>query len=850
MPKNRAQKIASNVKNRIGSNKSTGLKGLRLIYNQLEKSAREKKPKTELIPAKYKQLSAKELYEEFLKVNPDIKGMMATGYGSSGWQLSLTFYMDFGNFALPEVFKVPVEATATGSYKNFAMLIIHRSMPRNLPALPPDDTTPEPAPNPGTGTTPANDTASPVVVRPIWNTDKPVCFMAMFGQSWGVKVSASASFYFYKEPSDLWSGKKELQPKIEKGKYLAFMELPLALSGGATLAVGMELQTLKAVDRNPGWYPGGEDETLQNDFAKVLGEKSKNVLKKDINRWIARFSSSLYSIIVWGVPPEDDKEKQLMIKEFFEFQEKSLSKARKKADADAGPPEKEKLSTRIANTVKLMGKTVGKTTALLSPFVYFVELLNSKTTSTKELGKHLEKFIELIPTNQQVNSYFQTKYPTPNAQQISDKENIIKGLQEMKTQMESFKARLTNLKDLEKSGERNKIPKKKGSISLDNQTKFLSYIKMISSAADVGLGASAEYGAGLATGGIKGKVKFTGYRYQTFSPNSIRKPLVYTQDTVINYMSLDLNVTNAIQWAGSSDEYSKSLIGEKRSFCGMTYESVCAYWIYPFELNASTPIYAEKGSGISFGASAFSNELANCAKELVNNNGTPNEYKGVVQSLAAYLRVPESVMCKFLNSRYLAQLNVKALKGVKGLLVESSFSFPNRTTLTAKSKSKNFKQDDPANPGTKITTTENVVVLNRMLNIIQTQKKDSDQQKVADFKDKLKVNVTEAAWNTNCAEYLDALRIRLRMADDTESEVAFKIGPNIVGPSSGITLSKIENAGEEGILDLYVVRFNNGEGSQTSRANYSEGAQSYPTSANPPENFNEDFVPPVALLHQ
>ncbi|KAA3637229.1 MAG: hypothetical protein DWQ02_07045, partial [Bacteroidetes bacterium] len=114
----------------------------------------------------------------------------------------------------------------------------------------------------------------------------------------------------------------------------------------------------------------------------------------------------------------------------------------------------------------------------------------------------------------------------------------------------------------------------------------------------------------------------------------------------------------------------------------------------------------------------------------------------------------------------------------------------------------------------------------------------------------LNTSTTANAWDTNCAPYLNALRIRMRMADDTESSVAFKIGPNVIGPSSGITLSKIEEAGQEGILDLYVVRFNNGNGTTTGRENYAEGAQSFQAGANTDPGPNENDVPPVALLHQ
>lgn len=825
----------------MANGKDTGLKGLRLIYNQLERSAREKKPKTELIPAKYARLSADDLYDQFLKVRPDAKGLMASGYGSSGWQLQLNFYMDFGNYWLPGVFKIPVDINLAGSVSDYAMLLIHRSMPRNLPAPPnADDGAVLNNGNDESGGAAAAVAPAPVAVQPLWTTTNPVCFMAMFGKSYTFKVDGKVSIFWYKEPSDLWSGKKELESGKENNKYVAFIELPYAISGGASLNAGYTYQTMKLVDRSPGWYDNGTAQGLRTDFLKVLGDKSKTVLKQDIIKWIARFSGGIYPFLYNYLWIEDKNTEVDLVKDFIDLQQKVLDKERQ-----ATPDHT--LSNRIKKT--LVNKTKGllKTITLFEPVTYLTELAGAKSTSTDELLKTLTDLSQLMPKVNEITAYYNAKFPTPTPQQIADREAIEKGVKEMRDQIGVFKNRLLKIKTAEQAGERNKIPTKEGSIALGVKTKFLCYLKMASHAVDAELGINCEYGAGLFTPlGLKGQLKHTAYRYQTFATNAKLKPLIYTQDTHITYRQAKFKAANGFQWAGAEDEYAKPFLGKNMKVNAMSYRSVNAYWLYPYALPANGKVQAEKGSGVSFGVTILTEELVKCSAQLIVNKGYPGSYKRMISMLAEYLYITEDILIAFLRSPNVALLSVKNAQGREALLLESNFAFSDGLLLNVKSQNKKIEKESINTEVIRVRSMLDFLDPNNPLQYINPT--ESSQPDIASFIKKLGAESTREA---SCAQHLNSLRIRVRMADDNESEVPFKLGPNLFVQTTGITLSKIEKAGEEGILDIYVVRFNpSAEGASTDQKSYVGIAETKDTSKPILTENYEDAVPPVALFHQ
>jgi|GEM_PF-6019680 len=829
----------------MAKGKDTGLKGLRLIYNQLERSAREKKPKTELIPAKYARLSADDLYDQFLKVRPDAKGLMASGYGSSGWQLQLNFYMDFGNYWLPGIFKIPVDINLAGSVSDYAMLLIHRNMPRNLPALPPNATAAAVSANNDNGNGQSGSAATavapaPVVAQPLWTTTKPVCFMAMFGKSYTFKVDGKVSVFWYKEPSDLWSGKNKKDPE-EGEKYVAFIELPYAVSGGASLSAGYTYQTMKLVDRAPGWYDNGTAQDLKTDFLKVLGDKSKTVLKQDIIKWIAKFSGGIYPFLYNYLWLGDKDNEKLLREEYITFQQKVLEKRRKTTAADHS------LSDRIKQTVKKVGGDFLKTISLFGPAVYLVELAEAKSTSTEELINTLSTLSGLIPTPDEIEKYFQKKFSEATTQQNEDKDKIKRGLREMKVQISEFKNRLLKIKEAEAAGDRTKIPTKAGSISLGVKTKFLCYLKMASHAVDADLGINCEYGAGLFTPlGLKGQLKHTAYRYQTFATSAKLKPLIYTQDTQITYRQAKFKAANGFQWAGAEDEYTKSFLGKNMKVNAMSYRSVNAYWLYPYALPTNGKVQAEKGSGVSFGVTILTRELVKCSAQLIANKGNPGRYKRMISMLAEYLYITEDILIAFLRSPNIALLTVKNAQGREALLLESNFAFPNDLQLNVKSQSKKIEKESIDTELIRVRSMLDFLDPNNTLQYINPT--ESSQPDVASFIKDLGSDSTKEA---SCAQHLNSLRIRVRMADDSESEVPFKLGPNLFVQTTGITLSKIEKAGEEGILDIYVVRFNPSEnGASTDQKSYARIAETKDTSKPILTDNYEDAVPPVALFHQ
>ena len=79
----------------------------------------------------------------------------------------------------------------------------------------------------------------------------------------------------------------------------------------------------------------------------------------------------------------------------------------------------------------------------------------------------------------------------------------------------------------------------------------------------------------------------------------------------------------------------------------------------------------------------------------------------------------------------------------------------------------------------------------------------------------------------SCQNHLQAIRVRGRMADYRESSVTFKLGIPIGGPDAlgtGITLTKIANAGQEGIIEIVEQQYQ--------------------------AETDDRRVPPVALFHQ
>ena len=51
-------------------------------------------------------------------------------------------------------------------------------------------------------------------------------------------------------------------------------------------------------------------------------------------------------------------------------------------------------------------------------------------------------------------------------------------------------------------------------------------------------------------------------------------------------------------------------------------------------------------------------------------------------------------------------------------------------------------------------------------------------------------------------KHLEAIRIRVRMADVSNDDGSFKLGFNFAGQKLGISLNKVDRAGAAGVVDL------------------------------------------------
>ena len=214
--------------------------------------------------------------------------------------------------------------------------------------------------------------------------------------------------------------------------------------------------------------------------------------------------------------------------------------------------------------------------------------------------------------------------------------------------------------------------------------------------------------------------------------------------------------------------------------------------------------------------------------------------------LSEYLYITEDILIAFLRSPNIALLTIKNAQGRKALLLESNFAFPDGLQLNVKSENKKISKKSPDTEVFRVRSMLDFFDPNNTLQYINPS--ESSQPEIASFIKNLGGDSTREAI---CAQHLNSLRIRVRMADDSESEVHFKLGPNLFTQTTGITLSKIEKAGEEGILDIYVVRFNpSGGGATTNQKTYISNAETKDT-RKPILNENyEDAVPPVVLFHQ
>jgi len=392
--------------------------------------------------------------------------------------------------------------------------------------------------------------------------------------------------------------------------------------------------------------------------------------------------------------------------------------------------------------------------------------------------------------------------------------------------------------------------------------------------ASAGLGALAgvEVSGAIKGPSIAGCGKWSSYRFQNFWPIDGGDALyMYTQETKINYWQIDVSLVgiegkaeaSAIDPRGLKETYTdlKSAVKERdfRGFEGpkrvgfstedirggeegsvgfkraparladagkklaggdykvgkvwnsMSYQSACIYWVRP---NAETACVSEKittvaaqpGTGISLGRSTklstlqkllqcFWDEETNGFMEGSNGGGV-----ALAQTIGAALhihprRLLEAVWAQEIKGLVSDLASNEANVDSEGgedlddlpLLIEASFAFPlPDMNFSVTTKGLWGKLSGKALPEAEWFGT------------LDPKFRD---KAFAAFK-KMKLDALD--------KHLEAVRIRVRMADVTNDDSSFKLGFNALGQELGISLSKVERAGAAGVVDLATYWFPQG----------------------------------------
>lgn len=317
-----------------------------------------------------------------------------------------------------------------------------------------------------------------------------------------------------------------------------------------------------------------------------------------------------------------------------------------------------------------------------------------------------------------------------------------------------------------------------------------------------GLNASVEAEASLLD--CSGSRARTSFRLQL--PCEGASALVLTQDTVIDYVQLDLS---ALKVSGSATFKEKSRSGEKKkalkALNTMRYWSASTYW---HEAEVSTGITPRPGSGLSFGQAVTLDTLWSCleVKGGAVTVGTSAAATAAVGALARGLRVKVEDLTRFLQeSAFLVDdlhNNGAANGSPSSVLIEAGWRHKDPGPVAFKP----FKQGGGGEPDKDL--------LKKLKAELKAQTGDPDKDRFV----------------------LDSIRLRYRKADTIHNEkTIFNLGFELV-LNLGISLKNVEDIGSEGVVDLCTVWFND------RLAEEQAGTAS--------NAIYEGAVPAVILLHQ
>lgn len=735
--------------------------------------------------SRYKRLSAVDLFRQFRKQQLLTKGMMATSFGSSGWGGGAYFSVDAGSFILPGVFILKVETSAQATETDTVVLALHRAMPLALYALS--------APGP-----------------PLWSSNRPVGLLALFGKSYSGQAGVQAEVGVQVE---LPTGSETTDAVA--GQISSLSEIPLSIGVSATAGVAYTYDRLYAQDPFARWYPDSQDAGLQRDFTNIL-LPGKTATKQELIQWINSFSDKVFAL--------NSNALQLLQQDRQQLHEAFCAKQDALHRKQQGG-----LTRYLARAGALATKIKGsfpRVTTIYDTLATKAGELEAKTFTTDGLIALIDNLKVLIPTAEQLHAYY--VIPATPTQPIpfyrGDPDNLPlmqRAMEGMRMQLDTLRARLVALKAAESAPPPVAAPQdstQRGGIYAGQPyNRFNTLLKIVSHTAEGTAGVTAHALAIYARAGISGKYKRAAYRYQTVAPASwgATKSLIYTQDTSITYRM----VSTAMEGGATfyNRKFEKDLV-----HCGLTYQSACMYWLYEEVMpgqGTGGRVRPRVGSGLSYGVSVRVDELARCRDEILKLN-LPNQWpmpglglnvtsRSLIYTLAGYLRVSYNYLIWFLRD-----LGPTALEGlpVPAVLLESSFVVPlldANANLQVELKSKQYT--DPSDSQIKMQPVYR-------LGGIRSQPFVSARAAQLD-------NLPDAF--ANCQSYLQAIRIRGRMADNRESSITFKLGIPIRGQKAlgtGITLTKIANAGQEGIIEIVEQQYQ--------------------------AETDDRRVPPVALFHQ
>lgn len=304
------------------------------------------------------------------------------------------------------------------------------------------------------------------------------------------------------------------------------------------------------------------------------------------------------------------------------------------------------------------------------------------------------------------------------------------------------------------------------------------------------IGASLEAGleqsqnaAGIsaqASVGLEGSLKRTSYRLQTTYENVRGRTVVVTQDTVLTYRQAELAVSAT---ATAELEYDFQLAGgpqrshewegewsRGKAYNQLTYRSSTVLWKYA-DAKHGTDATMLQGSGIAYGISVLAVRLILAARHARGAEIPKKSVKStdnLIKVLAWRLRVGREYLESFLSRSIFADLETTDATQFAAdvLLLEACFPAPAGAPAPVRKK-----------PSQTLSLKRSVL---------------PDMHKAMHNKSKAAGKHGEPL----------AIRARYRIADARENETTkFQLGVSFV-VDLGIQLDSVENAGQEGVIDI------------------------------------------------